>query len=160
MFRATTNTLGKMGIKSKTHFFIGAKSRAFGGAPRSAIINCRLCLTSQRNPKPVRQSARSHSRLHPRLSSVITLSSKKKRHTALSVSFFLCIVPTPKLLRFFFYTPELPNLKRFITLRTMHNFHNFRPPNHNYPYSFLRFHYYTFYYLPNQLIVKNQRTIF
>ena len=57
----------------------GDESRAFGGAPRSAIINCRLCLHRRPYSKSVRQSARSHSRLHPRLSSVNALSSKKKR---------------------------------------------------------------------------------
>jgi len=37
-------------------FFGFAKSRAFGGAPRSAIINCRLCLTS--NPLPILRKAK------------------------------------------------------------------------------------------------------
>ena len=64
------------------------ESRAFGGAPRSDIINVVLCRRAILIPSSVRQSARSHSRLHPRLSSVKTLSSKNN-NVPRGTSFFL-----------------------------------------------------------------------
>ncbi len=70
MFRATTNHIGKNGDKKQKTLpytlqvkvmevcLVGAgdESRAFGGAPRSAIINCRLCRRDFHYPSFARQS--------------------------------------------------------------------------------------------------------
>ena len=107
VFRATTNNTGKNGDKKQNTlpypynfkvvevclvgaqrtiytvtenaciFFGFAKSRAFGGAPRSAIINCRLCLNSKRYSKSVRQSTRSHSRLLASRQETLNLPKRK-----------------------------------------------------------------------------------
>ncbi len=56
----------------------GDESRAFGSAPRWTIINCPFCRQIFLLLLPFGQNARSRSRLHPRLSSVVALFPKRK----------------------------------------------------------------------------------
>ena len=70
-------------------FFRGAEKGiyAFSGAPRSAIIYCRLCLLKKRFSCPLCQSAHSRSRLHPQIPFILGMTTNKDIPTG--ISFFV-----------------------------------------------------------------------
>ena len=94
VFTATTNTSGENGDKKQNTLpypckfwrqevcLVGAgdESRAFGGAPRSDVINVVLCRPLFRSPTPQGKAFCSHKTAPPSTLVESALSTKTKKH--------------------------------------------------------------------------------